>query len=304
MSRTHSSLSGVLLALGLLIGLVLASCRDQPIDSGTIRIDTTVVTQYDTIVVNNRDTVIQTRVDTIIANNRDTIVRRDTILDTLEIIRTRVDTIEVPVNVTLPRRATLRFRVRSDSGSGGGNGAVEIVELNVTDWLQYQVVDSNNTVRGIGLSMSLGLPAIYSSRAIGLNQTTLDELRYSFQGLSLFVPIFRIGANNIPEDEILLNQHPYSGIPSGSNRGGMLVTMRRRGTGELEHFWTGKELEVDTPTGVEKFESGGGIAVKSIDRQSRMILLRIEASFYVPVRIGGRESGGEFDLSLDLELGY
>ena len=291
----------------LLVGVLLVSCNDQPIDPDTghaVRMDTTVVVQHDTIVINSRDTVIETRVDTVIVEHRDTIkvetVKRDTIRDTIEVIKTRIDTIKVPTNATRFRRAILRFEARNTAEPNGG---VEAVEINVTDWLQYKVIDSNDNVRGIGLSMSLAMPTAYNDFAIGSNQIVADN-PYSLRGISLFIPVFRIGANVPPFDEVLLNQHPFSDILVGSNQGGMMITTRQGDRSELQQFWTGQVREVQNPTGVDRFENEGTLTLKSINRATRRITLQVQARFFLTMEFGGRNVTQPFNLGLEIDLGY
>src|SRR5688500_11383621 len=72
-ARTGGIAAAVIGAL-LLLGVLLSSCIDQPIDDGgTANIDTTIVRVHDTIVINETDTIVVTRVDTIFRDRFDTV---------------------------------------------------------------------------------------------------------------------------------------------------------------------------------------------------------------------------------------
>ena len=294
-----------MLALILLVLTSLAACNDTPLDPVTGRIDTTVVTHIDTVVINGRDTIIETRIDTVIIERIDTVeitrVKRDTIRDTVEVIRTRIDTIEVPVNATRFRRAILRFQGRPDTS--GLNGPLETVEVNLTDWLQYRVIDSSDVVRGIGVSISAAIPPAWTDYVVGTNQIVVDN-PYRLRGLTLFIPTFRVGPNDGPFDDLPLDQHPFENFIPDVAKGGMMVSLRQRNANEPEQFWTGQVTETGGSTGGERYVNEGTMMLKTLDRKNNLITVRIEARFYLPVETSGRAGVQPFDLALDLELGY
>ncbi|MGE3800291.1 MAG: hypothetical protein AB7H80_04660 [Candidatus Kapaibacterium sp.] len=297
---------GLLMASLLLAMMFVAACNDQPLDPITSRIDTTIVTHRDTVVVNSHDTIFETRVDTVIVERRDTLevttVKRDTIRDTVkvEVIKTRIDTIEVPVNVVRLRRGILRFQGRNDSL--GANGAVETLEFNLTEWLQYRVIDSGGVVRGIGLSLSAALPPLYANYSIGSAQVTAENL-YRLRGISIFIPTFRVNPINGVFNDVPLDQHPFDYLSADGEKGGIMITTRRRVGTDLQQFWTGQVLD-NSPTGGERYVNQGTFLVKSINTTTKIITTRIEAGFFLPVDVSGRTVAQPFQFALDLDLGY
>ncbi len=289
-------------ALLLGLALVLTSCEDQPIDSGddgTVRIDTTVVTRIDTVVLNSTDTLIVRMVDTLFVDRTDTIevevVKRDTIRDT--ITRVRVDTIKVPEFSVKTKKA--RLQVFGRDLSGGPTQVVEQFTADLSDWLSYRIIDSAGALRGVGVTLSTGLPVRF--RAIDVSRG-LAANSFSLQGIALFVPLIRTGSNNILNDTVPLIHHPFALPTNGGRTGGMLLTVREFEENELSNLVTGGQLKIDGQTGGDRFLNRGVMRFTEVDRRERMIYLKIESVFYLENEIAGRASPVEFGVQIDLEL--
>lgn len=301
-ARAGGMVAGFVATL-LLLGLLLSSCVDQPIDDGgTATIDTTIVRVHDTIVINGTDTVIVTRVDTIFRDRIDTIkvidVRRDTIRDTIS--RIVVDTIEVPIRSGLFRSAKLSYPARFDSG--GRMGQVEQLQIDVSDWIQYSVVDSGGMIVGLGLSMSVAIPPRFHDYAVGANQ---NGVPYHLHGVTLFLPPTRIGSNRPgTPDTIPLRDHPFAPLANADGRGGLILTALHPESKELETFWTGQVTEITTPTGGERLVSNGVVRIGDIEVNARIIHLVIEARIFLRSTVNGVTTAQQVPVTLNMQLGY
>jgi hypothetical protein len=287
----------------LMLGLLLSSCVDQPIDDdGTANFDTTIVRVHDTIVINGSDTVVVTRVDTIFRDRLDTIkvieVRRDTIRDTLRDFH--VDTIEVPIRSGLFRSAKLVYPARVDSG--GRTGPVEDLQIDVSDWIQYNVVDSGGTVVGVGVSMSAAIPLRYHGYAVGINPNAVP---FHLHGVTLFLPTTRIVSDGMgAPDTISLRDHPFAPLAGATGRGGIVLTVLHPESKELETFWTGQTTEISTPNGGERLVSNGVVRIGDIDTVARRIYLYVEARIFLRSTVNGVTTAQQAPVTLALQLGY
>lgn len=302
--RSSRTIISVFPALLLACAMLLTSCQDQPLDTGnngTLRIDTTVVTRIDTVVLNNSDTVIVRRVDTTFVDRTDTVevqlVKRDTIRDT--ILRVRIDTIEVTREIVRTRKARLRF-VGMERENGVA-GQVDSFFVDLSEWINYRVIDSAGELRGIGITLSTALPVRYRTVDIGLGRT---QTPYALQGIALFVPLVRTGNLNDPVDTIGLNHHPFALPITGARAGGMIVSVRDFEKTELINLVTGGVVEVDGQTGSDRFVNRGVLRIREIDRKEKIIVATIEATFYVADGVPNRMSAMPVEVRIDLELGW
>ena len=288
-------------SLFLAISLILVSCADQPIDSGdggTVRIDTTIVRTVDTVVINDTDTVIVTRVDTTFVTVRDTVkvevTRRDTIRDTIE--RFRVDTIEVPVETNRKRFA--RLVVHGRDLSAGGNGAIDSFGVDISDWIQYRAVDSAGMLRGLGLTLSVGMPPRFREIDIGLGRS---NSRYRLHGVAMFIPIFRPDFDINVADSFELEEHPYEVGLEDKREGGLLLSYSADG-GDIRNVWTGNRFDVNGFPSTGEFRSRGTLTIWTVDRTRRIIGGTVQAVIFIPEERAGTLNVVPVELRIDFEL--
>lgn len=296
------SVVGLIPALLLGLALVLASCQDQPLDSGkngTVRLDTTIVRSVDTIIVNGTDTVVVTRVDTTFVTVRDTVrtevVKRDTIRDT--VVKVRIDTVEVPGGENRLRVA--RLTVNGVDRSSGSTGRIDSFTIDVTEWFNYRFIDSAGEVSGLGLAMSLGLPPRFREIDIAFGRSA--EM-VTLEGIALFIPLFRPVELMNNAGAIELDNHPYE-FRAGDRPGGIMISYRKGDDG-IENAWTGNVFEVSTRPNPGQYRSRGTLRIKGVDRNRRVIAGTIGATIYVPEEQNGMLSVLPVALRIDFELGW
>ena len=250
--------------------------------------------------INGTDTVIVTRVDTTFVTVRDTVkvevTRHDTIRDTVE--RLRIDTIEVPTEINRKRFA--RLVVDGRDFSAGGNGVVDSFGVDVSDWIQYRAVDSAGMLRGLGLTLSVGMPPRFGEIDIGLGRGTG---RYRLEGVGLFVPIFRPNFDFNSVDSIELEKHPFRvGLEDG-REGGILLSYSGE-DGEIRNVWTGNRFNVNGQPSTGEFRSHGTLTIYTVDRVRRVIGGRIRSVIFIPDERNGVLSVIPVELRIDFELGW
>ncbi len=300
MITTRSTIS-FLPALLLASALLLTSCQDQPLDNGeggTLHLDTTVVTRIDTVVLGNLDTVFIRTVDTTFVDRIDTVkvTVRDTIVDT--VIRVRVDTIEVPREIIRTRKARLRYF--GQDRANGTNAPIDSFFVDISEWINYRVIDSAGELRGIGVTLSTALPVRFRTVDIGLGRSTIP---YALQGVALYVPLLRAGNGGVFGDTIGLNHHPFALPTNGDRAGGMMISVRDFEKSELINLVTGGVVEVDGQPGSDRFVNRGVFRIREIDRKERVLYGVIEATFYIE-EDDLRGSVVPVDVRIDLELGW
>lgn len=310
--QSSRGIAGVILALLLLLGGLVNACQDQPVDgSGVTVIRDTIRISRDSVVI--RDSIVYK--DSVVIRDsvfyRDSIVLRDsTVVRDTVIVRdsvrfivkdsVRYDTVIVPENTWRIRKATLHYQGQNDSA---GNGAPqETIEVNVTDWLQYTVVDSNNVgVVALGLSMSAAIPPKYANYSSRNNAFSFPVY---LRGFALHIPLFRMSRVQGFADTLVLQRHPYEWL-SGDNRdGGMMISVETEEAKDILQVWTGKVIEPSIPPNNERLVSRGVLRINRVDTQRRIVVARIESVFYVLFTAGGREIIESISLSLDIEMGY
>lgn len=307
--RGSSGIAGVVFAVLILLGAFMNSCQDQPVDGtgvsvirDTIRISRDSVIIRDSIIFNDsviiRDSIIYR--DSIIL--KDTLIVRDTVVvrDSVRYWDSLVyDTVDVPGNAALHRKAVLSYQARYDSS--GLNGPLEKVTADLTDWLQYRIVDSGGKTVALEMSMSAALPAVASHYGVvNMQGTTLFFLR----GLALNVPLFRVDVTSGAGEMILLNRHPYNWLSSQDRTGGLLITAQAEQLPPFLQGWTGQVIEASASTGGDRLVSAGQLKLGRINYNDRIIYAQIEAGLYVETEINGKRVTERFDLLIELELGY
>ena len=290
-------------ALLLLLALLLTSCQDQPLDSGdggTLRIDTTVVTRIDTVILRNSDTVFVRRVDTTYVDRTDTVevtvIKRDTILDT--VVRKVIDTIEVPREIIRLRKGRLRYF--GQDRTNGTNGAIDSFSVDISESINYRVIDSAGELRGVGLSFVAPFPARYRTVDIGLGRTNFP---YAMQGATFYAPLVRTGSANLPGDTVGLNHHPFALPVSGDRSGGMIIAVKKFESAEVINLVTGGVVEVDGQPGSTRYVNVGRLSIDEIDRAQKVVFASIDATFYIAdgsVRTGVVP----VEVRVELELGW
>lgn len=315
--RSSGGTAGIVAAVLILLGALFNACQDQPLDSTGISVirDTITNVRHDTIVLNNLDTVIVTVKDTIIIEKRDTIItpevrwdtviRRDTIRDTITrhridtVTRIIYDTVEVPRNEIRYRKATLIYNARNDSL--GLNGPLQKLNVDLTEWLQYKIVDSAGAIHAVGVSMSAPIPSQYRRFGVAALQAAAP---FYLRGLAISIPPFRMGDAAGGVDTVPLNRHPYDWMSAQDRGGGIMITAQAGALPGFLQGWTGQVIEVALPTGGERFQSWGGLRISRINSSNRIIHLQIQGTIFVMAELNGRAVVERFEIVLELELGY
>lgn len=304
--RPGRGTAGTVIALLILLGALLNACRDQPVDgTGITVIRDTIRVSRDSVII--RDSIVYN--DSVVI--RDSIIYRDSIIlkDTLIVRDTTVirdsvryrdsvvyDTIDVPGSRNPYRSAVLTFQARSDTGN-----LTRSVQVDLTDYLQYTVVESGDSVQALGLSMSAAMSPQFSRFIVSDLQ---DAVPFYLKGITLNVPSFRPGLNAGAGETVPLNRHPYNWLPSGDKSGGMMITTQ---AGQLASFfqgWTGQVIETGGSTGGERYESGGELVLSRVNTSARMLNVHMQGTLYVAVEINGKQVVERFVLTLECELGY
>ena len=315
--RSGSGSAGVIMVMLLLLGSLISACKDQPIDStGVTIIKDTIRISRDSVVI--RDSIIYK--DSVVIRDsifyRDSIVLRDSVVikdsvairDSVHVrykdsVRLRdsllYDTIKVPENIWRTRSAILYYT--GYDATDGANTQLREFEVDLTEWLQYSVVDSSNFGPvGISLSMSAAIPPEFLR--IANRNNALKESVY-LRGIALNVPMSRLYARG-GSDSISLSRHPYDWFSEEERDGGMMITVYPETSQTLEHWWTGQITEVAKVPGVERYRSRGAVRINEIDYQKRMIFAEIEGVFYSTLLANEESSLEEFPINISLQLGY
>lgn len=313
--RSGSGVAGGILVVLLLLGSLISACKDQPLDStGVTVIRDTIRISRDSVVI--RDSIIYQ--DSVVIRDsifyRDSIVLRDSVVirDSVEVrdsvrykdsVRLRdsllYDTIKVPENIWRARSAILHYM--GYDAADGANAELREFEIDLTEWLQYSVIDSSNYgVVGLGLSMSAAIPPDYVR--IG-NRNNAQELAVYLRGITLHVPLFRINLNR-GSDSIGLYRHPYEWFSEEVRDGGVMITVYPEQTESPQQWWTGQTTIVDQAPGTERYVSKAVLYINRVDLQKRMIFAEITGVFYGTFQSGAKTLFQEFPINLSLQLGY
>lgn len=304
--RPGRGTAGVVMALLILLGALLNACRDQPVDgTGITVIRDTIRVSRDSVII--RDSIVYN--DSVVI--RDSIIYRDSIIlkDTLIVRDTTVirdsvryrdsvvyDTIDVPGTGNPYRSAMLTFQARSDTGN-----LTQSVQVDLTDYLQYTVVGSGDTVQALSLSMSAAMPPQFSRLIV---RDLQDAVPFYLKGLALNVPSFRLGLNAGAEETVQLNRHPYNWLPTQDKSGGIMITAQAGQLASLFQGWTGQVIEAGGSTGGERYQSEGQLVLSRINISGRRMNVYMQATLYVAVEISGKQVVERFVLTLECELGY